>query len=66
MIMNTFNPSPGDAEPGRSLKIQDQPYLHSEFYDCQSYKVRGEIGEEVGKAAEGESKATRRKRFSST
>ena len=35
--MHTFNPNPLEAEAGRSLQVQDQLDLQSEFRDSQRY-----------------------------
>ena len=41
MVVHDFNPSTGEAEAGRSLWVQTQPGLQSEFQDRpQSYKEK--------------------------
>jgi hypothetical protein len=36
VVVHTFNPSTWEAEAGRSLEVQDQSGLESEFQDSQS------------------------------
>ena len=38
MVACAFNPSTWEAETGRSLRIQGQPGLHSEFQASWSYR----------------------------
>lgn len=40
MVVHTSNCSTGEAEANRSLWVQGQPNLHSEFQDSKSYRVR--------------------------
>lgn len=39
-MAHTFNISAGEAEAGRSLRVQDQTRLHWEFQDSQGWKER--------------------------
>lgn len=39
-MARTFNPSPGKAEEGESLRVQAQPGLYGKLQASQDYTVR--------------------------
>ena len=43
MVVHTFNRSTWEAEADRSLRVQDQPGLQSEFQDSQRKLLHKEI-----------------------
>jgi hypothetical protein len=47
--MHTFNPSTWEAEAGRSLGVQGQPVLQSEFQDSQGYTEKPKPKQKLNK-----------------
>jgi hypothetical protein len=43
-MAHTFDPSTGEAEAGRSLRVHGQPGVWSEFQDSQDYTKKPCVG----------------------